>query len=140
MASVAFIGLGVMGAPMAGHLVRAGHSVTVYNRTRAKAEQLAQQHAVGVADTPAEAARGAAFVCTCVGNDDDVRAVVLGASGALAELEPGSMIIDHTTASAALARDLHARCKSAGVGFLDAPVSGGQVGAQNGALTIMVGG
>jgi 3-hydroxyisobutyrate dehydrogenase-like beta-hydroxyacid dehydrogenase len=137
---VAFIGLGVMGAPMAGHLVRAGHSVAVYNRTRSKAEQLAQQLSVRIADTPADAARGAAFVFTCVGNDDDVRAVVLGPSGALASMQPGSLLIDHTTASAELARELHACCKSAGVGFLDAPVSGGQVGAQNGALTIMVGG
>jgi 3-hydroxyisobutyrate dehydrogenase-like beta-hydroxyacid dehydrogenase len=138
--TVAFLGLGVMGEPMAGHLARARHRVTVYNRTRSKAEALAARLGASVAATPRDAASGAAFVFTCVGNDDDVRAVVLGEHGALAGMSAGSVLVDHTTASAELARELYACCKRAGVGFLDAPVSGGQVGAQNGTLTIMVGG
>jgi len=137
---VAFIGLGVMGAPMARHLARAGHLLVLFNRTRAKADALAADLTATAADTPAAAANGCDFVMTCVGNDDDVRSVVLGDDGALAGMQPGSVLIDHTTTSADLARELHDKCKQRGVSFLDAPVSGGQVGAQNGTLTIMVGG
>ncbi len=137
---VAFIGLGTMGFPMAGHLARAGHAVTVYNRTIARAQRWCGQHAGARADTPAAAARGKQFVFTCVGNDDDVRAVVLGEDGALAGLAPGAVLVDHTTASAELARELDRQCRTRGVHFLDAPVSGGQAGAENGALTIMCGG
>jgi 3-hydroxyisobutyrate dehydrogenase-like beta-hydroxyacid dehydrogenase len=137
---VAFIGLGVMGGPMAGHLAAAGHTVTVTNRTQAKAEAWKAAHPGAIAPNPAEAARGAEFVFTCVGNDDDVRAVVLGPEGAFAGMEPGAVLVDHTTASAGLARELAAAAEGQGLGFLDAPVSGGQAGAENGQLTIMIGG
>jgi 3-hydroxyisobutyrate dehydrogenase-like beta-hydroxyacid dehydrogenase len=138
--SCAFLGLGVMGAPMAGHLARAGHTVAVYNRTAARAAAWVTQYGGRAADTPAAAASGALLVMTCVGNDDDLRAVVLGPEGALAGMSPGSVLIDHTTASAQVARELHAAAAARGVSFLDAPVSGGQVGAEKGQLTIMVGG
>ena len=137
---VAFIGLGVMGAPMAGHLAAAGHEVTVYNRTREKAEAWVQAHGGVAAETPARAASGAEFVLACVGNDDDVREVTLGSDGVFAAMGEGAVFIDHTTASATLARDLAARAAEGGIGCLDAPVSGGQAGAENGQLTIMVGG
>jgi len=136
----AFVGLGVMGFPMAGHLAKAGHSVTVYNRTAAKAAQWVEKHGGKSASTPAAAADGVELVMVCVGNDDDVRAVTLGADGALAAMKPGAILVDHTTASATVARELYAAAKARGVGFLDAPVSGGQAGAENGKLTIMVGG
>lgn len=137
---VAFIGLGVMGYPMAGHLARTGHRVTVFNRTAARAEAWATEHRGRITSSPADAARGAEFVCICVGNDDDVRDVVLGERGALAGMAPGSVLVDHTTASARLARELHAAAASRGVHFIDAPVSGGEAGAVNGTLTIMCGG
>jgi 3-hydroxyisobutyrate dehydrogenase-like beta-hydroxyacid dehydrogenase len=137
---VAFIGLGVMGFPMAGHLQKAGFEVTVYNRTPARAGQWLEQYAGDAADTPAEAAASADIVLTCVGNDDDVRAVVCGEAGVLKAMQAGAILIDHTTASANLARELDMLCREAGVGFLDAPVSGGQAGAENGQLTVMVGG
>jgi 3-hydroxyisobutyrate dehydrogenase-like beta-hydroxyacid dehydrogenase len=137
---VAFVGLGVMGFPMAGHWAAAGLDVAVYNRTGSRAEQWAAAHGGTVADTPAAAASGAEVVCLCVGDDADVRAVVLGDDGVLAALEPGAVLVDHTTASAALARELAGACAERGVGFLDAPVSGGQAGAEQGRLTIMVGG
>jgi 3-hydroxyisobutyrate dehydrogenase-like beta-hydroxyacid dehydrogenase len=137
---VAFLGLGVMGYPMAGHLARAGHSVTVYNRTPAKAQAWVAEYGGSSAPTPAEAARGAEFVFCCVGNDDDLRSVVLGGQGALAGMASGAVFIDHTTASAEVARELHALAAAQGVAFVDAPVSGGQAGAVNGALTVMCGG
>ena len=137
---LSFLGLGVMGYPMAGHLARAGHEVTVYNRSPAKADAWRNEYRGRTARTPADAARGADIVLMCVGNDDDVRAVALGADGALAGMGHGSILVDHTTASAGVAREAHAAAKAKGVGFLDAPVSGGQAGAQNGKLTIMVGG
>jgi 3-hydroxyisobutyrate dehydrogenase-like beta-hydroxyacid dehydrogenase len=137
---LAFLGLGVMGFPMAGHLARAGHSVTVYNRTPAKAAQWVEKYGGTSAPTPAAAAADAALVMMCVGNDDDVRAVALGASGAVAAMREGSVLVDHTTASASVAREVHTAAKARGVGFLDAPVSGGQAGAESGKLTIMVGG
>ena len=137
---LAFLGLGVMGYPMAGHLARAGHEVTVYKRTAAKADQWRNEYRGRTARTPAEAARGAQIVLMCVGNDDDVRSVATGADGALAGLASGAILVDHTTASAEVAREVHAAAAAKGVGFLDAPVSGGQAGAQNGKLTIMVGG
>jgi 3-hydroxyisobutyrate dehydrogenase-like beta-hydroxyacid dehydrogenase len=137
---VAFLGLGVMGYPMAGHLAGAGHAVTVYNRTAAKAETWAKQHGGTVAATPREAAAGADIVFACVGNDDDVRQVVLADDGAFAGMAKGALFVDHTTASADLARELDATATSRGLRFLDAPVSGGQAGAENGALTVMVGG
>jgi 3-hydroxyisobutyrate dehydrogenase/2-hydroxy-3-oxopropionate reductase len=141
MANVAFIGLGVMGYPMAGHLAkRGGHTVTVYNRTGAKAEKWAAEHGGKAAPTPKAAADGAEFVFTCVGNDDDLRSVTLGPDGALAGMKSGAVLIDNTTASAIVARELFAAAKAKGVGFLDAPVSGGQAGAENGQLTVMVGG
>jgi 3-hydroxyisobutyrate dehydrogenase len=140
MAKCAFIGLGIMGYPMAGHLQAKGHEVTVYNRTAAKAEQWAKQHGGGHAATPREAAAGAEFVFMCVGNDDDIRSVTYGEDGALAGLGRGSVLVDHTTASADIARELESEAKSQGKQFLDAPVSGGQAGAENGALTIMCGG
>lgn len=140
MAKVAFIGLGVMGYPMAGHLARAGHQVCVYNRTAAKAERWAGEFAGSHASTPRAAAQGAQWVMVCVGNDDDLRSVVLGTDGALAGMQPGATLIDHTTASADVARELAAQAAGLGLGFLDAPVSGGQAGAQNAALTIMLGG
>jgi 3-hydroxyisobutyrate dehydrogenase len=136
----AFVGLGVMGFPMAGHLAKAGHSVTVYNRTAAKAAQWVEKYGGKSASTPAAAAADMELVLVCVGNDDDVRAVTLGADGALAAMKPGAILVDHTTASATVARELYAAAKARGVGFLDAPVSGGQAGAENGKLTIMVGG
>lgn len=139
-ANVAFIGLGVMGAPMAGHLAAAGHRVAVWNRTAAKAEAWAEANKGRVAGSPADAAAGADFVFTCVGNDDDVRAVVRGEQGALAGMAAGAVLVDHTTASAGLARELAAAAATRECGFLDAPVSGGQAGAENGQLTIMVGG
>jgi 3-hydroxyisobutyrate dehydrogenase-like beta-hydroxyacid dehydrogenase len=137
---VAFVGLGRMGFPIAAHLARAGHEVSVHNRTRARAERFAAERGGRVAATPAEAARGARFAFTCVGRDDDVREVALGASGVLAGLEPGALWVDHTTASAALARELEAEARARGVGFVDAPVSGGQSGAEEGTLTVMMGG
>jgi 3-hydroxyisobutyrate dehydrogenase-like beta-hydroxyacid dehydrogenase len=140
MANVAFIGLGVMGFPMAGHLVKAGHTVTVWNRTPAKADRWVEQHKGRKAATPKEAATGAEFVMACVGNDDDLRSVVYGETGAFAGMAKGAIFVDHTTASADVARELHARAKEAGLGFVDAPVSGGQAGAENGQLTIMCGG
>jgi len=140
MAEVAFVGLGVMGYPMAGHLARAGHTVRVYNRSPAKAERWTKEHRGTIAATPAEAAAGAAFVFTCVGNDDDVAAVTMGAEGVLSTMARGSVLVDHTTASADLARRLHATADGRGVGFLDAPVSGSEAGAQTGRLSIMVGG
>ncbi len=136
---VAFLGLGVMGHPMAGHLARAGHQVTVFNRTAAKAEAWAREYGGRHAPTPAQAAAGAEFVFACVGNDDDLRAVVLGADGAFAGMPKGAVFVDHTTASAAVARELHAAAKGRGLHFVDAPVSGGQAGAVNGALTVMCG-
>ena len=132
--------MGVMGGPMAGHLAAAGHDVTVYNRTAAKAEAWTKAHSGKAAATPAEAARGAAIVFACVGNDDDVRSVVYGDDGAFAGMESGAIFVDHTTASAALARELDDTARGLGLGFLDAPVSGGQAGAENGQLTVMVGG
>jgi len=140
MAKAAFIGLGVMGYPMAGHLAAKGHEVTVYNRTAAKAERWVAEHKGRKAATPREAASGAEFVFACVGNDDDVRAVMLGADGALAGMTQGTVLVDHTTASAGLARELAAAGKAKGIGVLDAPVSGGEAGAKNGRLTVMVGG
>jgi 3-hydroxyisobutyrate dehydrogenase-like beta-hydroxyacid dehydrogenase len=137
---LAFLGLGVMGFPMAGHLARAGHSVIVYNRTQAKAAQWVEKYGGTSAQTPAAAAADAALVMMCVGNDEDVRAVALGTDGAVAAMRKGSILVDHTTASATVAREVHAASKARGVGFLDAPVSGGQAGAENGKLTIMVGG
>lgn len=137
--SVAFLGLGVMGGPMAGHLAKTGHTVTVYNRTATKALAWVGEHGGRAAPTPVEAAEGAEFVMMCVGNDDDVRAVALGSSGALSGMSPGSILIDHTTASARVARELADACAAVGVGFVDAPVSGGQAGAENGALTVMCG-
>ena len=140
MAKVAFIGLGVMGYPMAGHLVRAGHQVCVYNRTAAKATQWVAEFAGSSAATPREAAQGAELVMVCVGNDDDLRDVVLGADGAFAGMLAGTVLVDHTTASATVARELAVLAAERELGFLDAPVSGGQAGAQNGVLTVMVGG
>jgi 3-hydroxyisobutyrate dehydrogenase-like beta-hydroxyacid dehydrogenase len=137
---VAFIGLGVMGQPMAGYLARGGHDTVVFNRTAAKAEAWVQQYGGDSAPTPADAAQGADIVFCCVGNDDDVREVILGDSGALAGMGAGSIIVDHTTASATIAREIHALANASGIGFLDAPVSGGQAGAENGQLTVMVGG
>jgi 3-hydroxyisobutyrate dehydrogenase-like beta-hydroxyacid dehydrogenase len=141
MAKVSFLGLGVMGYPMAGHLLKkGGHEVTAYNRTAAKAQQWAKEYGGKHAATPREAAKDCDFVMMCVGNDDDVRSVVYGESGALAGMKKGAILIDHTTASAVLARELHSKCKEKGLGFVDAPVSGGQAGAQNGQLGIMCGG
>ena len=136
----AFIGLGTMGFPMAGHLVQAGHAVTVYNRTAAKATEWQQQYGGHTAATPAAAAEGADFIFTCVGNDDDLRQVVAGPQGIFASAKPGSVIVDHTTTSAIVARELAAAAQQHGLYFLDAPVSGGQAGAQKGTLTVMVGG
>jgi 3-hydroxyisobutyrate dehydrogenase len=141
MAKVAFLGLGVMGYPMAGHLKnKGGHDVTVYNRTTAKAEQWVAQHGGALGRTPAEAVRGAEFVFPCVGNDDDLRAVTLGPDGAFAAMQAGAIFIDNTTASAEVARELAAEAGKRGIGFIDAPVSGGQAGAENGVLTVMCGG
>ncbi len=137
---LAFIGLGVMGYPMAGHLQRAGHEVTVYNRSADKAASWVEEYGGARADTPGQAASAAAIVCLCVGNDDDVRSVMLGDDGVIAGMRAGGVVVDHTTASAGLARELAETTRAVGLGFLDAPVSGGQAGAENGALTIMVGG
>lgn len=136
----AFIGLGVMGFPMAGHLAAAGHTVVVYNRTRAKAAAWVERHGGEAAPSPAAAAGQADFVFACVGNDDDLREVMLGEAGVLAGAGPGAIVVDHTTASAKVARELAAVAAERSVHFLDAPVSGGQAGAENGALTVMVGG
>jgi 3-hydroxyisobutyrate dehydrogenase-like beta-hydroxyacid dehydrogenase len=141
MSKVAFIGLGVMGFPLAGHLATRGqHDVTVYNRTRAKADAWVAKFGGRIALTPADAARDADFVFTCVGNDEHLRSVTLGDNGAFETLKRGAIAIDHTTASATIARELHAAAKRRGAGFLDAPVSGGQAGAENGSLSVMVGG
>lgn len=141
MAKVAFLGLGVMGYPMAGHLkAKGGHDLTVYNRTAAKADAWVAQHGGRAARTPKEAAAGQDFVFACVGNDDDLRAVTIGPDGAFQAMAPGSVFIDNTTASADVARELQARAKALGIGFVDAPVSGGQAGAENGVLTVMCGG
>ncbi len=137
---VAFLGLGVMGFPMAGHLVKAGHQVTVYNRSAAKAEAFVAEFGGAAAPTPRAAAQGADIVFCCVGNDDDLRSVVLGDQGALAGMKPGAVLVDHTTASASVARELEAVARGLGLQFIDAPVSGGQAGAQNGLLTVMCGG
>ena len=139
-ADVAFIGLGVMGFPMAGHLAAAGHRVTVFNRTTSVAQRWVAENAGELADTPARAASGAEIVFICVGADDDVRAVVYGDDGALATMSDTSILVDHTTASADLARELSGACARQGVGFIDAPVSGGEAGARNGVLTVMCGG
>lgn len=140
MAKVTFLGLGVMGGPMAGHLARAGHAVTVYNRTTDKAKAWVDAHGGALGRTPAEAAAGAEFVMACVGNDDDLRAVCTGPEGAFAAMSHGTVFVDHTTVSAQVTRALHAQAAEAGIGFVDAPVSGGQAGAENGALSIMCGG
>ena len=141
MAKVAFLGLGVMGYPMAGHLKnRGGHDVTVYNRTAAKAEKWVAEHGGRAAATPAEAAAGQDFVFACVGNDDDLRAVAAGPQGAFGAMKPGAIFVDNTTASAEVARALYAEAGKRGLGFVDAPVSGGQAGAENGVLTVMCGG
>src|SRR5690606_30842033 len=137
---VAFLGLGVMGLPMAGHLARAGHEVTVYNRTAAKAQAWAEEFGGKSAPTPREAAAGAQIVFCCVGDDDDLRSVVLGDDGAFAGMAAGAIFVDHTTASAQVARELFDIAKGKSLGFVDAPVSGGQAGAQNGKLTVMCGG
>ncbi|MDO9029403.1 MULTISPECIES: NAD(P)-dependent oxidoreductase [Hydrogenophaga] len=137
---VAFLGLGVMGFPMAGHLACAGHSVTVYNRSPAKAQAWVAEFGGSAKATPREAATGADIVFSCVGNDDDLRAVTLGADGAFAGMAPGAVLVDHTTASADVARELYGAAKNLGLAFVDAPVSGGQAGAQNGLLTVMCGG
>ena len=141
MAKVAFVGLGVMGYPMAGHLkAKGGHDVTVFNRTAAKAEQWVSQHGGKSAPTPRQAAAGQDFVMACVGNDNDLRQVMLGEEGVFAGVRPGAIVVDHTTASAEIARELHAEAKKRGFEFIDAPVSGGQAGAENGVLTVMCGG
>jgi 3-hydroxyisobutyrate dehydrogenase-like beta-hydroxyacid dehydrogenase len=138
--TVAFLGLGVMGYPMAGHLARAGHRVTVYNRSAAKASQWVAEYGHASAATPAAASAGADLVFACVGNDDDLRSVVLGEHGAFKGMKPGAIFVDHTTASAEVARELSAAAQSQGLHFIDAPVSGGNLGAINGALTVMCGG
>lgn len=140
MTKLAFLGLGVMGYPMAGHLQAAGHDVCVYNRTAAKAEAWVAQHGGRHAPCPREAATDAAFVMACVGNDNDLRSVCLGPDGAFAGMAPGACFVDHTTVSAKVTRELYAKAKEAGLNFIDAPVSGGQAGAENGQLGIMCGG
>jgi len=137
---VSFVGLGVMGYPMAGYLIKAGHDVTVFNRTASKADAWCEQYGGQRAATPSDAALGAEIVFCCVGNDDDVRAVLQGDAGVLSGIDDGSIIVDHTTASAVVAREVFAAAAASNVGFLDAPLSGGQAGAENGQLTIMVGG
>lgn len=139
-AKVAFLGLGVMGFPMAGHLAAAGNAVTVYNRTAAKADTWVAQHGGTSAPTPREAATGAEFVMACVGNDDDLRAVTLGDDGAFAGMAPGAVFVDHTTVSASVTRELAAAAAERGLGYVDAPVSGGQAGAEKGVLSVMCGG
>jgi|TARA_R110000787_G_scaffold66186_1_gene148792 3-hydroxyisobutyrate dehydrogenase len=136
---LAFLGLGVMGYPMAGHLAKT-HDVTVYNRTAAKAQAWVAQHGGAMADTPAEAAKGAPIVLSCVGNDDDLRSVTTGQDGAFAGMEPGALFVDHTTVSAQVTAELYDAAKEAGLHFVDAPISGGQAGAENGQLSIMCGG
>ncbi|CAD0185925.1 2-hydroxy-3-oxopropionate reductase [Ruegeria sp. THAF57] len=140
MAKVAFLGLGVMGYPMAGHLQAAGHDVTVYNRTQAKAEAWVAQHGGAMAATPREAAEGAEFVMSCVGNDDDLRMVCAGENGAFHGMSDGTIFVDHTTVSAKVTRELYEAGKTRGIAFVDAPISGGQAGAENGVLSIMCGG
>jgi len=140
MTKITFLGLGVMGYPMAGHLVAAGHSVTVYNRTTAKAEAWVGQHGGALGKTPADAAEDSEMVMACVGNDDDLRSVCLGPDGAFASMSEGSIFVDHTTVSAAVTRELYESAKAKGISFVDAPVSGGQAGAENGQLSIMCGG
>jgi len=140
MAQVAFLGLGVMGYPMAGHLKNAGHAVTVYNRTTAKAEAWVAEFGGALGVTPANAAQGAEIVFSCVGNDDDLRAVCTGAQGAFATMAPGSLLVDHTTVSAKVTRELANEAGARGIGFVDAPISGGQAGAENGVLSVMCGG
>jgi len=138
--NVSFIGLGVMGYPMAGYISKAGHNVTVYNRTKSKAESWVKEYKGSIANTPEEAAKDSDFVFTCVGNDDDLKDVTIGKQGIFNTIKKDSIYIDNTTASATVARELYKNAKSHGFGFLDAPVSGGQAGAENGALTVMVGG
>jgi len=140
MSKIAWIGLGVMGGPMAGHLQNAGHNVTVYNRTTHRAEDWVKTYGGDMATTPHLAAKDCDFVFACVGNDDDLRAVTIGDDGAFGAMGPGTIFVDHTTASATVARELYARAKASSIGFIDAPVSGGQAGAENGALTVMCGG
>ncbi len=140
MAKVAFLGLGVMGYPMAGHVKAAGHDVTVYNRTTAKAEKWAAEHGGSFAATPAEAVAGVEVAFACVGNDDDLRSITIGENGAFAAMGKGTVFVDHTTASAEVARELYAAAQAGGFDFIDAPVSGGQAGAENGVLTVMCGG
>ncbi|MBT9383233.1 NAD(P)-dependent oxidoreductase [Pseudooceanicola sp. CBS1P-1] len=140
MAKVAFLGLGVMGYPMAGHLCAKGHEVSVYNRTTAKAEAWVAEHGGRFGRTPAEAAQGADFVMTCVGNDDDLRAVCAGADGAFAGMAEGAVLVDHTTVSSAVTVELAALAEAKGLGYVDAPISGGQAGAENGVLSVMCGG
>ncbi|KII17984.1 MULTISPECIES: NAD(P)-dependent oxidoreductase [Phaeobacter] len=140
MAKVAFLGLGVMGYPMAGHLAAAGHEVTVYNRTAAKAEAWAKEHTGTAAATPREAAAGAEFVMACVGNDDDLRSVCLGDAGAFGGMDAGAIFVDHTTVSAKVTRELNTAAADLGLSFVDAPISGGQAGAENGVLSVMCGG
>ncbi|MBD1161428.1 NAD(P)-dependent oxidoreductase [Pelagibacterales bacterium SAG-MED15] len=138
--NVAFIGLGVMGYPMAGYISKGGHNVTVFNRTKSKAEKWVNEYKGKMAETPAEAAKDAEYIFTCVGNDNDLREVTFGESGAFKTIKKGSVYIDNTTASATIAREIYAHAKKNGFGALDAPVSGGQTGAENGALTVMIGG
>jgi len=138
--NVAFIGLGVMGYPMAGYISKGGHNVTVFNRTKSKAEKWIKEYKGNIADTPAEAAKDAEYIFTCVGNDNDLREVTFGDNGAFKTIKKGAVYIDNTTASATIAREIHAYAKKNGFGALDAPVSGGQAGAENGALTVMIGG
>ena len=138
--NVAFIGLGVMGYPMAGYISKGGHSVTVFNRTKSKAEKWIKEYKGKMADTPAEATKDAEYIFTCVGNDNDLREVTFGDNGAFKNIKRGAVYIDNTTASATIAREIHAYAKKNGFGALDAPVSGGQAGAENGALTVMIGG
>ena len=138
--NVAFIGLGVMGYPMAGYISKGGHNVTVFNRTKSKAEKWINEFKGKIADTPAEAAKDAEYIFTCVGNDNDLREVTFGDNGAFKTIKKGAVYIDNTTASATIAREIHAYAKKNGFGALDAPVSGGQAGAENGALTVMIGG
>lgn len=139
-APVAFVGLGTMGYPMAGHLQKAGHEVCVFNRTKAKAEAWQEEFQGKTADTPRDAACGAQFVFLCVGNDDDVRSVVYGENGVLAGMTPGSILVDHTTTSAVLAREIAEKCSEKGVSFVDAPVTGGESGARQGTLSVLCGG
>ena len=137
---VAFIGLGVMGFPMAGYISKAGHNVTVFNRTKSKAEKWVSEYKGNIAESPAEAAKDAEYIFTCVGNDNDLREVTFGEQGAFKTIQKGSVYIDNTTASATIAREIYDHAKKNGFGSLDAPVSGGQAGAENGALTVMIGG